>query len=141
MYSLDGLFGDGIGAGGGGEINSARTLLMPGTVPHGPAIVTTPSTIIKPALPIIVHLRFFPLLKGQRPLDRAVLFLLIAVSFLKKGYCKLRRTRISPVPWANGSSALPINVPGRWIFTPPISTGIDFIATPSLSLVTSKSPI
>src|SRR6476660_976094 len=107
MYSLEGLFGGGIG-GGGGEMNSARTLLMPGAVPHGPAIVTAPSATIKQTLPISVHLRFFPGLKGQRPLDRAVFFLLIAVSFLKKGYCKLRRTRISPVPWANGSSALPI---------------------------------
>ena len=45
------------------------------------------------------------------------------------------------MPWAKGSSALPINVPGRCMRMPPISTGTDFIAKPSLSLVTSSSQI
>ena len=79
MYSFEGLLGGGIG-GGGGEMNSARTLLMPGAVPHGQAIVAAPSATIKQTLPITVHLRFFPRLKSERPLDCVVL-LLIALSF------------------------------------------------------------
>lgn len=46
-------------------------------------------------------------------------------------YCKLKSTRISPVPRGNGSKALPINVPGACICLPPIIIGSDFIANPS----------
>ena len=51
-------------------------------------------------------------------------------------YCRLSSTRISPVPVAKGSSALPIKVPGRWMRAPPMSIGNDFIAmTKDSSLV------
>jgi hypothetical protein len=50
-------------------------------------------------------------------------------------YRKLSGTIISPAPFASGSTALPINVPGRRSCRPPMLTGSDLIATPGTSLV------
>jgi hypothetical protein len=55
------------------------------------------------------------------------------------GFTAIRnRTKISPLPFSKGSSALPIKVPGRWIFTPPRFISSDLIASPGTSLVTQQ---
>src|SRR5688572_9963818 len=139
MYSFDGLPGG--GSGGGGEKNNDPTRVRLSDVRHGPATVASPSSAIRQTLPTSTYRLLLPTPTRQRRGARFIFFLLMRTSF-RLSYCRLNNTRISPFPAANGSSALPISVPGRCMrIPPPTFTGTDFIATPSLSLVTSRSPI